>query len=158
MVGFEMTARSNHGFYWHSGAWTEGSLLFLQLAIQARKLPIPSWAAPAVNASVGRAGAKEVGAVKDLFSQFKGIMLYDAANLGLNFDLVVWGGPRTYLRHSFQAGAPADQAALGLLWKVEKAEFGDQVVIHLCRCLQDFRLEAIGKNQNDLGLYVKLEL
>ena len=39
MIGFEMTGRSNHGFYWHSSAWTEGSLLFAELAVSAASCP-----------------------------------------------------------------------------------------------------------------------
>ena len=87
-------------------------------------------------------------------------MVYDAANLGIAADLVVWGGPKTYLTHSFDPSQSSDQAAAEFLWKVERAELGEQVVIHLCRCLQDYRLDEIttkGYNHRP-GLYVKLEL
>jgi hypothetical protein len=158
MFGFEMTGRSTHGFYWHSSAWTEGSLLFAKLALSARKLPLPMWAGPVVNAPVGGAAGKEVGAIKELFGQFKALMLYDVANLGIDAYLVVWGGEKTYLTHVFRASDSNDHAAMELLWKVDRAELGEQVVIHLCRCLQDFRLDEITKNRSDPQLYVKLEL
>lgn len=158
MIGFEMTGYSNFGFAWHSSAWTEGSLLFAEVALSARKLPLPAWSSYFVNWAVSKPAKKEVGAIKNLFSQFKAILLYDAANLGIEAYLVVWGGPKTFLTHLFHAGDAADQAAIEFLWKIERAELGEQVVIHLCRCLQDFRLDVVSKNPSDPQLYVKLEL
>ncbi len=160
MIGFEMTGKSNHGFYWHSGAWTEGSLLFAKLSLSARKLPLPMWASPAVNAPVGTAGGQQVSAIHDYFAKFKAILVYDAAYLGFRADLVVWGGAKTYLTYTFDPSMSSDQAAMEFLWKVGKAELGDQVVIHLCRCIQEFRLDEITRKgyNTDPALYVKLEL
>jgi len=39
MIGFEMTGRSKYDFSWRNSPWTEGSLLFLKLAVTPRKLP-----------------------------------------------------------------------------------------------------------------------
>ena len=35
---------------------------------------------------------------------------------------------------------------------------GDQVVIQLCRCLQDFRLEVLAKDASDLWLRMSIKL
>jgi hypothetical protein len=156
MIGFEMTGRGQHGFYYHTSPWTEGSLLFLKLAAQARKLPLPMWASIPVNKGVGGAASKEVGAVSAFFSELKQTLLYDVANLGLDAFLVVWGD--VFFKHSFTPVKTGDQAAFEFLTKVADAKLGEQVVIHLCRCLQEFRLAVIDKDQSNLWIYVKIEL
>src|SRR5215831_15558584 len=136
MIGFEMTARGKHGFYWHNSPWTEGSLLFVNLAVRARMLPLPWWASIPVNTAVGGANGSEVAAIEGFFSQLKTTLLYDAANLGLDVYLVVWGD--VYFTHQFHPVKSGNQAAFEFLGKVADAKLGEQVVINLCRCLQDF--------------------
>jgi hypothetical protein len=131
-------------------------MLFLKLAARARKLPLPWWAAAGVNKAVGGANAKEVAAVEDFFKEIKNTLLYDVANLGLDLYLVVWGD--VYFTHQFQPLRSGYQGAVELLTKVANAELGEQVVINLCRCLQDYRLEVIMKDLRDLWLYVKIDL
>jgi hypothetical protein len=142
-IGFEMRGTGSHNFRWSSGAWTEGSLAFVRLALAAGN-----------SSALGVARSSQVGAIRDAFAAPKYHLVREVANLGLKVRCAVSGD--VHFVHQFDPAWSGEAEFSRLMWRFDEAGLREQVVIHLCKCVLAFRQHVLFKDhvQNGAGLWM----
>jgi hypothetical protein len=148
MIGFEMEATGSNGFRRSSGAWTEGSMIALKIVLSAPKVNPP-----------GMGGTRRgmIGSIEASFSKIAKSLLDRVCALGKDFTLFLKGD--ISLRHHFDYSKSSDQVKSEFLHALATAhgEIGDQVMIHLCRTIEDFIIMNLTSNDK-LTLTVDIDL
>ena len=148
MIGFEMTAQGSNRFHRSSGAWTEGSMIGLKFALSLPKVNPPG---------IGGGRRDILSAVESSFGKIKAALLNAVCSGGVNFRLFITRDIKVnYFFDYSKTSTQIQQEFLHLLAKSEK-EIGDQVMIHLCRTIQDFTLHNFNK-KGSLLLKIDVDL
>ena len=148
MIGFEMEATGSNGFRRKSGAWTEGSMIGLKIILSA----------PVVNPpGTSPARPSMIGSIEASFSKIAKSLLDRVCAMGKNFTLFLTGD--ISLRHHFDYSKSSSQVKSEFLHALATAhgEIGDQVMIHLCRTIEDFIIMNLTSNDK-LTLTVDIDL
>ncbi len=137
MIGFEMSAFGSNGFKRKSSAWTEGSMTSLKFAASL----------PKVNPSFSGGGNRSmISQVEASFGRIRATLLSEVCAGGLSFGLVLTRNIKLkYYFDESKSGEQTQSEFLGVLAGA-KGSIGDQVMIHLCRTLQDFKLHSLMKS------------
>ena len=148
MIGFEIEAEGSNGFRRSSGAWTEGSLIALKIALSL----------PKVNPS-GQGGFKRgiLDSIEASFGKIAKALLRNICADGMNFTLFMEGD--IMFRYFFDYSKSADQIESEFVRVLaeDQEELGDQVMIHICRTIQEFILHNFDKN-GPLTLTIDVDL
>ena len=148
MIGFEMKASGSNEFKRSSGAWIEDSLIALKSAMLLPKASSPG---------LGKTRRGIISAIESSFGKIKAILLDDVCSSGRNLTLFLTRNIK--LKYFFDYSKKPDQMRrefLHLLAKSER-EIGDQVMMHICRTIQDFQMHNVTKN-GDLVLTIDVDL
>lgn len=137
MWGFKMSAWGSNGFKQKSSAWTEGSMTSLKFALSLPKLN-PS--------SSGGGNRGMIRSVEASFGKIRAALLSQACGSGMNFGLVVTRNIK--LKYYFDGSKSPEQTQSEFLHAlaVAKGHIGDQVMIHLCRMINDFVMANLSKS------------
>lgn len=139
MIGFKMKADGSNGFKRSSSAWTEGSLIALKVAMSIPKVNTPG---------SGGSSRGVLNSIEASFGKIAKNLLHTICSDGMNFTLFLEGDIN--LKFFFDYSKSGDQLEGEFLKALAgtQEELGDQVMIHLCRTIQDFILHNFDKNGN----------
>ena len=148
MIGFEMTAEGSNGFRRSSSAWTEGSLIALKVAMSIPKVNAPG---------MGKTNRGIIDSIESSFGKIAKNLLHSVCSDGMNFTLFLTGDIK--LKFFFDSAKSGDQLEGEFLKALAgaQAELGDQVMIHLCRTIQDFILHNFDET-GELILKINVDL
>lgn len=148
MIGFEMEATGSNGFKRSSSAWTEGSLIALKVAMSIPKVNAPG---------MGKTNRGVLDSIEASFGRIAKNLLHNVCSDGMNFTLFLTGDIK--LKFFFDYSKSGDQLEGEFLKALagSQEELGDQVMIHLCRTIQDFMLLNFDKN-GELILKIDIDL
>ena len=149
MIGFDLEATGSNGFRRSSGAWTEGSLIALKLAMSTPKVNPP-----------GSGGTNRgiLDSIEASFSKIAKILLHNVCSMGVAFTLFMKGDIK--FKYVFDSGKSADQVESEFLHMLANASgggVGDQVMIHICRTIEDFITQNLTSN-DVLILTIEIDL
>lgn len=151
-IGFDLEATGSNGFRRSSGAWTEGSLIALKVAMSVPKVNPP-----------GRGGMNRgiLNSIEANFSKIAKNLLHSVCSMGVPFTLFMKGDIK--FKYVFESGKSADQVELEFLHMLAVATddddgVGDQVMIHICRTIQDFITQNISNLNDKLILTIDIDL
>jgi hypothetical protein len=137
VIGFEIKAEGSNGFRRSSGAWTEGSLIALKVVLSLPKVNPP-----------GQGGLKRgiLDSIEASFGKIAKALLRNICADGMNFTLFMTGDIN--FKYFFDYSKSADQIESEFLHLLanDQEELGDQVMIHICRTIQDFILHNFDNN------------
>jgi len=148
MIGFEMKASGSNGFKRSSGAWSEGSMIALKFVMSLPKVNPPG---------MGKTRRGMISAIESSFGKIKAILLRDVCSSGNNFTLFLTRDIK--LKYFFDYSKKPERVQREFLHLLAKSEgeIGDQVMMHICRTIQDFQMHNITKN-GDLTLTIDVDL
>ena len=149
-IGFDLEANGSNGFRRKSGAWTEGSLIALKLAMSAPKVNPP-----------GSGGTNRgiLDSIEASFSKIAKALLGRVCSMGVPFTLFMKGDLK--FKYVFESGKSADQVESEFLHMLANASgggVGDQVMIHICRTIEDFITQNISNLNDELILTIDIDL
>jgi hypothetical protein len=148
MVGFELKAEGSNGFRRSTGAWTEGSLIALKIAMSTPKVNPPG---------TGKPSRGILDSIEASFGKIAKYLLRSVCSDGMNFTLFLTGDIK--LKFFFDYSKSGDQLKGEFLKALagSQEELGDQVMIHLCRTIQDFIMHNFDRT-GDLVLKIDVDL
>jgi len=149
MIGFELKARGTNGFRRDSAAWTEGSLIALKIILSVPKANPP-----------GSGGARrgQIGSIEASFAKIANNLLNRVCGMGADFTLFVSGDME--FKYVFESSKSGEQIRNELLHTIASTqeEIGDQVMIHMCRTIEQFILHNIDWLDEELILNIEIDL
>jgi hypothetical protein len=149
-IGFDLEATGSNGYRRSSGAWSEGSLISLKIIMSVPKANPP-----------GMGGTRRgiLGSIEASFSKIAKNLLSRVCSMGVDFTLFMKGDIK--FKYVFESGKSADQVEsefLNLLANASDGGVGDQVMIHICRTIEEFMTLNISNLNDDLVLTIDLDL
>jgi hypothetical protein len=149
-IGFDLEATGSNGYRRSSGAWTEGSLVALKIAMSAPKVNPP-----------GMGGTRRgmLDSIEASFSKIAKALLGRVCSMGVNFTLFMKGDLK--FKYVFESSKSADQVEsefLHLLANASGGGVGDQVMIHICRTIEEFITYNISDLDDGLILSIDIDL
>ena len=129
MIGFEMSAIGSNGFKRKSSAWSEGSMTSLKFAASL----------PKVNPSFSGGGSRSmIGQIESSFGEMRAALLSQVCASSVSYSLLLTRNIK--LKYYFDSAKSGDQTQSEFMNALAgaKRSIGDQVMIHLCRTMQDF--------------------
>jgi hypothetical protein len=149
VIGFELHATGSNGYRRESASWTEGSLVALKVALAIPKVNPPG---------IKKAQSKAISGIEASFKQLADAMFDNVCGIGLDFTLVMTGDIE--LRYRFESRKTSEQTKSELInliaSKTEK--IGDQVMIHICRNIQEFVMLNFNSTSRDLMMNIDIDL
>ena len=149
-IGFDLEATGSNGYRRRSGAWTEGSLIALKLAMSAPKVNPP-----------GMGGTRRgiLDSIEASFGRIAKSLLRNVCSMSADFTLFMKGDLK--FKYVFESGKSADQVEsefLHLLANASDGGIGDQVMIHICRTIEEFITHNISNLNDELLLTIDIDL
>jgi hypothetical protein len=149
-IGFDLEATGSNGYRRSSGAWTEGSLIALKLAMSAPKVNPP-----------GMGGMRRgmLDSIEASFSKIAKSLLARVCGTGVGFTLFMTGDLK--FKYVFESAKSADQTEsefLHLLANASDGGVGDQVMIHICRTIEEFITYNVSNLNDALILTIDIDL
>jgi hypothetical protein len=148
-IGFDLEAKGSNGFRRSSGAWTEGSLIALKIVMSVPKVNVPG---------TGKTNRGIISGIEASFSQVAKSLLDNVTSDGMNFTLFMKGDVKFKMFWDYSKSSDEIKAEfLRRFGEKADGEIGDQVLIHICRTIQDFFLVNLTNNE-PLILEIDLDL
>jgi hypothetical protein len=149
-IGFDLEATGSNGYRRSSGAWTEGSLIALKIVMSAPKVNPP-----------GMGGTRRgmLDSIEASFSKIAKALLQRVCSMGVGFTLFMKGDMK--FKYVFESGKSADEVESEFLHMLASASgggIGDQVMIHICRTIEEFILHNISNLNDELTLTIDIDL
>jgi hypothetical protein len=149
-IGFDLEATGSNGYRRSSGAWTEGSLVALKIAMSAPKVNPP-----------GMGGTRRgmLDSIEASFSKIAKNLLRNVCSMGVGFTLFMKGDIK--FKYVFESGKSADEVESEFLHMLASASgggIGDQVMIHICRTIEEFITLNISNLNDELTLTIDVDL
>ncbi len=140
MIGFKLDAKGTYGFKQKRSAWTEGSLVALQVFALADNLG---------NKTSQTARGSALSRIEMQFKKMAKQKFESICSQGLDFTLFLTGD--IDLKYFFDASKDFEQIQSEFLnaLSAQTDELGDQVMIYLGATINDFVVNSVLKEGNE---------
>ena len=152
MIGFRIYAYGSGGFVFQRSAWTEGSLLALDLALLVGHAPHhPFWKLKGLGELGGKAGfiISDHYATKGLGRSFRKIKEAGFTDIcSYDWDFTLWVSGDFHFKYHFMPKKSSDRRLLELLITIQKQKnhMRDQVAIYFTQAIRQYHLFAFDRN------------